>query len=102
MGRTFYILYRVLYGCETWYLTLRVEHSLKVFENKVLRRLFGPKRDEIMGDLRKLHNQELHNLYSFRNIIRIIKSTRMRVAGHAWGEKKNVFRILVGKTEGKI
>jgi hypothetical protein len=66
----------VLYGYETWYLTLRV------FENRVLRRVFGPKRDEIMGGCRKLHNEELHNLYSLPSIIRMIKSRRARWVGH--------------------
>jgi hypothetical protein len=76
------ILPVVLYGCETWSLTLREEHRLRVFENKVLRRIFGPKRDEVMGDWRKLHNEELHNLCSSPNIIRMIKSRRRRCAGH--------------------
>jgi hypothetical protein len=91
----------VLYRCETWYLTLREEHRLRVFENRVLRRLFGRKRDEVTGDWRKLHNEELHNLYSSPN--RMIKSRRMRWAGHVarMGEKKNAYRILVGKPEGK-
>jgi hypothetical protein len=72
------ILPVVLYWCETWYLPLRKEHRLRVFENRVLRRIFGPKRDEVMGDWRKLHNEELHNLYSSPSIIRMIKSRRMR------------------------
>jgi hypothetical protein len=72
----------VLYECETWFLTLREEQRLRVFENRVLRRIFGPKRDEVTGDGRKLHNEELHNLYSSPNIIRMIKSRRMRWAGH--------------------
>jgi hypothetical protein len=76
------ILPVVLYGCETWSLTLREENRLRVFENRVLRRIFGPKRDEVMGDWRKLHNKELHNLYSLPNIIRMIKSRRIRCAGH--------------------
>jgi hypothetical protein len=67
----------VLYGCETWSLTLREEHRLTVFENRVLRRIFGPKRDHVTGDWRKLHNKELHNLYSSPYIIRMIKSRRM-------------------------
>jgi hypothetical protein len=72
----------VLYGCETWSLTLREENRLTVFENRVLRRIFGPKRDEVTGEWRKLHNEELHILYSSPNIIRQIKSRRMRWAGH--------------------
>jgi len=76
------ILPVVLYGCETWSLTLREEHRLRVFENRVLRRIFGPKRDEVTGEWRKLHNEELHILYSSPNIIRQIKSRRMRWAGH--------------------
>jgi hypothetical protein len=72
----------VLYGCETWSLTLREEHRLRVFENKVLRRIFGRKRDEVTGELRKLHNEELRDLYSSPSIIRIIKARRMRWAGH--------------------
>jgi hypothetical protein len=76
------ILPVVLYGCETWSLTLREEHRLKVSENRVLREIFGPKRDEVTGDCRKLHNEELHNLYSSPSIIRMIKSRRMRWAGY--------------------
>jgi hypothetical protein len=76
------ILPVVLYGCVTWYPTLREEHGLRVFENRVLRMIFGPKRDEITGEWRKLHNKELHDLYSSPSIIRIIKSRRMRWAGH--------------------
>jgi hypothetical protein len=72
----------VLYGCETWSLTLREEHSLMVFENRVLRRIFGSKRHEVMGDWRKLHNEELHTLYSSASIIRVIKSRTIRWAGH--------------------
>jgi hypothetical protein len=63
----------VLYGCETWSLTLREEHILRVFENSMLRRIFGPKRDEVMSEWRKLHNKELHDLYSSPSKIRIIK-----------------------------
>jgi hypothetical protein len=68
------ILPVVLYGCETWSLTLREEHRLRVSENRVLRRIFGPKRDEVMGEWSKLHNEELHNLYSSPDIIRQVKS----------------------------
>jgi hypothetical protein len=68
----------VLYGCETWSLTLREEHRLRVFESRVLRSIFGPKRDEVTGEWRKLHNEELHDLYTSQSIIRIIKSRRMR------------------------
>jgi hypothetical protein len=73
------------------------------FENRVLRRIFGPKRNGVMGDWRKLHNEELHNLYSSPTIIRMIKSRRLRWAGYVvrMGEKKNAYRILVGKPEGK-
>jgi hypothetical protein len=87
----------VLYGCETWSLTLREEHRLRVFENRVLRRIFGPKRDEVRGEWRKLHNEELRDLYSSPNIIRIIKSRRMRWAGHVarMGENKNTYRLLM-------
>jgi hypothetical protein len=76
------ILPVVLYGCETWSLTLREEHRLRVFENRVLRRIFGLKRNEVTREWRKLHNKELRELYSSPSIIRIIKSRRMRWAGH--------------------
>jgi hypothetical protein len=71
------ILPVVLYGCEAWFLTLREEHRLRVFENRVLRRIIGPKRDEVVGGWRKLHNEELHNLYCSPSIIGNIKSRRM-------------------------
>jgi hypothetical protein len=89
----------VLYGCETWSLE---EHRLRVFENRVLRRIFGPKRKED-GSWRKLHNDELHSLYSSLNIVRVIKSRRMRWAGHEarMGEERGVYRVLVGRSEGK-
>jgi PAS domain-containing protein len=76
------ILPVILYGCETWSLTLREEQGQRVFENRVLRRIFGPKRDEVTGEWRQLHNKELHDLYSSPSIIRIIKWRRMRWAGH--------------------
>jgi hypothetical protein len=96
------ILPVVPYGCETWYLTLREEHRLRVFENRMLRRIFGLKR-EVDGSWRKLHNDELHNLYSTPNIVRVIKSRTMRWAGHMTllGEGRGVYRILVGMPEGK-
>jgi hypothetical protein len=83
------ILPVVLYGCETWFLTSREEHRLRMFENRILRRIFGPKRDEVTGEWRKLHSEELHILYSFLNIIRNNKSRRIRWAGHVtcMGEK---------------
>jgi hypothetical protein len=97
------ILPVVLYGYETWSLTLREEHRLGVFESRVLRRTFGPKRVEVTGEWRKLHNEELHDLYSSPSIIRIIKARRMRWAGHVarMGEKSNAYRLLVGKPEGR-
>jgi hypothetical protein len=84
-------------------LTLREEHRLRVSENRGNRRIFGPKRDEVTGGWRKLHNEELHNLYPSPSIIRMIKSRRMRWAWHVarMGEKRNAYRILVGKPEVK-
>jgi hypothetical protein len=76
------ILPVVLYECETWSLTLREEHRLRVFENRVLRRIFGPKKDEVVGEWRERHNEELLDLYPSSRIIRIMKSRRMRWAGH--------------------
>jgi hypothetical protein len=87
-----------LYGCETWYLTLREDHRLGVFENRMLRRIFGPKTDEVRGKWRKLHSGELHKLYSSLNIIRQIKLRRMRWAGHVArvGERRNLYRVFGG------
>jgi hypothetical protein len=86
---------------ETWSLTLREEHRPRVFGNRVLRRIFGPKRDEVTGEWRKLHNEELRDLYSSPRIIRIIKSRKIRWARHVaqMGEKRNAYRLLVGKPE---
>jgi hypothetical protein len=112
----------VLYGCETWSLILREEHRLRVFENRVLKRIFGPKRDEVVVVVvylttlfqqlrlkrdevtgwRKLHNEELHCLYSSSNIIRVTKARRMRWAGHLarMGEVMGAYNILVGGLKG--
>jgi hypothetical protein len=92
----------VLYGCETWSQTLREEHRLRMFENRVLRRIYGPKRAEVMGGWRKLHNKEFCDLYSSPSTIRKIK-LRMRWAGHVaqMGRKKNAYRLLVGRLEGR-
>ena len=96
------ILPVVLYGCETWSLTLREERRLRVFENRVLRRIFGPKRDEVTGVWRKLHNEELRDLYSLPNNVRVVKS-RMRWVRHVarMGKGRGVHRVLVAKNEGK-
>jgi hypothetical protein len=97
------LIYRIyiLFGCETWSLTLREEHKLRVFETRVLRRIFGPKRDEVTGEWRRLHNEELNDLYSSPNIIRVMKSRRMRWTGYVarMGEGRGVYRILVGRPE---
>jgi hypothetical protein len=97
------ILPVVLYGCEAWLLTAREEGKLRVFENMVLRRIFGPRRDGVMGEWRRLHNEELNGLYSSSNIVRVIKWRRMRWAGHVahMGEERGAYRVLVGKPEGK-
>jgi hypothetical protein len=97
------ILSVVLYGYETLSLTLRDEQRLRVLENRVLRRIFGPKGNEVMGGWKKLHNDELHNLYSSPNIIRMMKSRRMRWAGQVAlsGEKWNTDMILMGHPAGK-
>jgi hypothetical protein len=94
------ILPVVLYGCETWFLTLSEEHRLMVFENGVL--IYGRKREED-GSCRKLHNDELHSLYSSANIVSVIKSRRMRWAGHVtrMGEGRGVYRVLIGRPEYK-
>ena len=93
----------VLYGFETWSLTLREESKLKVFENMALRRIFGSTRDEVTGGWRRLHNEELNDLYSSPNIVRVIKSRRVRWARHVarMGEERGAYRVLVGKPKGK-
>jgi hypothetical protein len=92
------ILSLVLYGCETWSLTLRDKHRLRVLENRVLKRIFGLKREEVAGGWKRLHNEEFHNLYASPNIIR-----RMESAGHVArkGEMRNTYGTLVGNPEGK-
>jgi hypothetical protein len=94
------ILPVVLYECETWSLTLREEQRLRMFQNRVLRRIFGSNRDDMMGEWKKLHSMELHNLYSSPNIIRQIKSRRARHMARR-GEDRNVHKALVGKPKGK-
>jgi len=102
MCRTIIVLV-VLYRCETWSLTLREERRLRVFKNRVVRRIFGPKREEVIGEWRKLHNEELNDRYSSPNIVRVIKLRRMRWAGHVacMAEWRGMYRVLVGKPEGK-
>jgi len=93
----------VLYGCEAWSLTLREERKLRVFEKMVLRRIFGPRREEVTGEWRRLHNEELNDLYCSTNIVWVIKWRRMRWVGHVarMGEERAVYRVLVRKPEGK-
>jgi len=95
------ILPVVLYGCETWSLTLREERRVWVFDNVVLRRIFGLRRDEVTGEWRRLHNEDLNDLYSSPNIVRVIKSRRVRWAGHVarMCEESGVYRVLEGKPE---
>ena len=91
----------LLHGCETWSLTLREEPRLRMSENMVLRRIFGPKRNEVKWEWRKLHNEELNDLNSSPNIVRVIKSRKMRWAGHVarMEERRAVYRVLVRKPE---
>jgi hypothetical protein len=95
------ILPVVLYGCETWSLTLREECKLRVFENKMLRRIFGPKKNVVTGEWRRRQHKELYALNPQPDIIRVIKSRRMRWAGHVtrMGERRGTYRVLVGKCE---
>jgi hypothetical protein len=97
------ILPVVLYGRETWSPTLREERRLRVFENRVLRRIFGTKWDELKRERKKQHNEELNDLYSSPNIGRVNKSRRMRWSWHVArvGERRGVYRVLIGKPEGK-
>jgi len=97
------ILPVVLYGCDTFSQILWEERRLRVFENSVLRRIFRHQRDEVTGEWRKSHNEELRDLYSLPNIVRVVKSTRMSWAGHVarMGEGRGVHRVLVAKPEGK-
>ena len=92
-----------MYGYETWSLILKEEHRLRVFENKVLRKIFGAKKDKLTEEWIKLHNAELHTLHSSPNIIRDLKSRRLRWAGHVarMEQSRNAYRVLVGKPEGK-
>jgi len=82
---------------------LREERKLRVFENMVLKRIFGPRKEEVTGEERRQHNEELNDLYSSPNIVRVIKSRRMRLARHVarMGEKRGIYRVLVGKPEGR-
>jgi len=97
------ILPVVLYGCETWSLTLREERNLRVFENRAFRRIFGPKGGEVTGEWRKLYNEELNDMYCSPNSVRVIKSRRNKWAEYVacMGERTVVYRLLVGKPEGK-
>jgi hypothetical protein len=97
------ILPVVLYGCETWSLTVRQVHKLRMFENRMLRRIFGPKRDGVTGGWTKLHNEVPHNLYFSPSVIRILKSRMMRWTGLVAriGDKRIVYRLLARKPEGK-
>jgi hypothetical protein len=97
------ILPVILYGCKTWSLISRGYHRLRVFENRVPRSIFGPKRDKVTGGWRKLYNEELRNLYSSPGIIRMLRSRNMRWTGHvARMGKMNVYRIMVGKPAGNV
>jgi hypothetical protein len=93
----------IWYGCVTWSLTLREERILGVFGKRVLRRIFPPKKHEVIGEWRYLHNEELSDLYSTPNVFREIKSRRIKLMEHVarTGEKRGVYKVMVGKSEGK-
>ena len=97
------VILLIMYGCEAWSVTLREEHSLRVFENRVLKRTFEPKRDEVTWEWRRLYKEELYDLYSSLNFIRAIKSRRMRWAGlvACMGNRRGAYRVLVGRRELK-
>ena len=95
------IILPVVYGCETWLLTLRDEHRLRVFENSMLRRIFGLKRDEVTGEWRKLHNEELNDAHSSPSIVWVIKLRRIRWMGHVAHMGERRIQGLVEKREGK-
>jgi hypothetical protein len=98
-----FILPVVLCGCENWSLILREQYGLRIFENRLLSRIFGPKRDEVIREWRRLHNKELYALYSSPDIIRVIKLRRLRWAGHiaSMGKKRGASRILLGQPNGR-
>jgi hypothetical protein len=95
------ILPVVLFGCGTWFFVLMEERRLRVLENRVLWKIFGPKRDEVTGDWRKLHNEELNDRSSSPNNVRVIKSKGMRWAGHVarLGDGRDAYRVLGGRSE---
>jgi len=97
------IILPVMFGCETWSLTLMEEHRQRVFENRALKRIFGPKRDEVTGEWGKLHNEKFNDLYSSPNTVWVIKSRRMRWVGHvaSMREGRGVYKVVVRKPEGK-
>jgi len=97
------ILPVVVYGCETWSLTLREKHRLRTFANRVVREVFGPNRDKVTGEWRKLHNEDFSDQYCLTNIFRVIKIEKNEMGGHVacMGEREGVYRVVVGNSEGK-